>query len=130
MDYAFQRSKIPRTLAFPLKRTTLDAALEAAGVTDLVAVTFTTHQRGDAVLRVEFTGEHKKGWAGAGRASLVLYAVPARERRVAEEALVHGALPQACSWLRRAQDAGTAWREADHFFEVHYSANGIEMRES
>src|SRR5213079_364961 len=67
MTYAFHRTKIPKTLAFPLKRTTLDAALEAAGVADLAAVTFSTRERGDVVLRVEFTGQHRKGWVGAGK---------------------------------------------------------------
>jgi len=130
MTYAFHRTKIPKTLAFPLKRTTLDAALEAAGVADLAAVTFSTRERGDVVLRVEFTGQHRKGWVGAGKASLFLYAVPTAERRVAEDSLVRDALAQVCAWLRRAQDAGNAWKEADHLFEVHYSGNGIHTKES
>ena len=130
MSYAFHRSKIPKTLAFPLKRTTLDAALEAAGVADLATVTFTTRQRGDVVLRVEVTGEHRKGWVGAGTASLFLYAVPAGERSLAEATLIRDALTQVCGWLRRAQDSGNAWKEADHLFEVHYFGSGVRINES
>jgi hypothetical protein len=108
----------------------LDSALAAAGVENLATVTFTILQRGNIALRVFFTGEHQKGAAGAGKASLVLYAVPANMRRITEEMLLHSALPQACAWLRSAQDAGNAWREADHLFEAHYSGNSVAIHES
>jgi hypothetical protein len=130
MTYAFDRTKIPGTLAFPLKRSVVDGALQGAGVERLAVLYFSMRQRGDIVMRAIFNGEHKKGAQGAGKATLHLYAVPSAERRSTEAALVNGALAQVCAWLRRSELEGNTWREADHVLEVHCAAGKVTFSES
>jgi hypothetical protein len=121
MTYDLNRTTIPKTLAFPIKRSSLDAALEAAGVRSLATVTFTTRQTGNVVMRVEYTGEHRRGWVGAGKAAVFIYAVPTAERPSIEQTILRGPLGQLCAWLRKAEGAGDVWREADHHLDVSLS---------
>ena len=130
MTYSFDRTKIPGTLAFPLKRSVVDAALQNASVERLAVLYFSIRQGGDVVMRAIFSGEHKKGKQGAGQATLHFYAVPSAERVSTERAMLSGPLSQACAWIRRCELEGNAWREADHLLEVHYAAGKITFRES
>ena len=129
VTYGFDRAKIPKTLSFPLKRSGLDAALDAAGVVSLAAVYYWMRQRGDVVLRADYLGEARRGWAQAGQSTVTVYAVPAAERRETESALLREALPRLVAWLRAADAAGNAWRGADHHLAVSYRAGNLQYDE-
>ena len=114
VEYGFSKSPIPKSLSHPLKRSILDAALVEGGIQQLACVYFWVRQSGTAVLRADFCGEHRRGWAGAGMSSLTIYAVSATERAATADALVRDVLPRVVRWLQHAEAAGNVWRDADH----------------
>jgi hypothetical protein len=119
MVYAFDKHKVPRGFSFPLNRSVLDAALSEARITRVHCVYYWSRHSGDIVLRADYCGEANHAWA-AGQASITLYAVPAAERRETESALIQHALPQLCTWLQTAEQAGNVWRGVDHTIVFHF----------
>ena len=111
--YAFDKQKLPRGLSFPLNRSVLDAAMIRAQIARVHCVYYWLRQSGDIVLRADYCGETNQARA-AGQASITLYAVPSGERRETESAIIHQALPQLCTWLQTAEQAGNVWRGNDH----------------
>jgi hypothetical protein len=118
MEYGFDKQKLPRGFSYPLKRSILDAALTEAGITRVHCVYYWLGHSGDIILRADYCGEANHAWA-AGQASITLCAVPSEERRETESALLHQALPQLCTWLRTAEQAGNVWRGVDHTIVFH-----------
>lgn len=58
-----------------------DGALIHAGVMNSIAnVCYSKWHAQSPTMRVMFTGEERKGWAGSGTSSIWLYAVPSNER--------------------------------------------------
>jgi hypothetical protein len=47
MNYGFSQQKLPRGFSFPLKRSALDAALAAAGITHIHVVYYITTARAE-----------------------------------------------------------------------------------
>jgi hypothetical protein len=123
------RDKLPSTLAYPVERSELDRTLAEARVTAIASITFAIRQRGDVVARAIYTGEHRRGWVGAGTASLFIFAVPVAERRATADVLLGGALKRVCEWIRRSSEPGV-WREADHVIEVAFGGGRSSFRES
>jgi hypothetical protein len=123
VNYPFDKTKLPKGLSYPLKRSALDAALENAGVSQIHVVYFWTRESGNVVMRAEFCGESKKGWFAAGQSSITLYAVPSIERKETETLLIKEGLPKLCEWLKHAEDAGNTWRDKTHNLKIE-CANG------
>ena len=59
-DYHFDKTKIPKGMSFPLKRSRLDAALIESDVSGIHCVYFWLRQSGCMVLRGDFCGEHQR----------------------------------------------------------------------
>ncbi len=120
--YAFDKAKLPRGLSFPLKRSVLDAALLDAEISGIHCVYYWLRQRGQIVLRSDFCGEGRRGWAAAGLASITVYAVPSPERHATESALVSDVLPQLVGWLRSLEGGGNTRRGVDQHFVASWEA--------
>src|SRR5215218_8531361 len=118
MIYSFDKHKLPRGFSFPLNRTVLDTALSEAHITQVDCVYYWLRHSGDIVLRADYRREASQMRA-AGQASITLYAVPSKERRETQILLIHQALPQLCTWLQAAQQAGNVWRGNDHTIVFH-----------
>ena len=130
VTYAFDRAQIPKGLSYPLKRSALDAALAAGSITALAAVYFWMRQRGDLVLRANYSGETHRDAAGAGQATVRVYAGPAPERHATEVALLQEGVPRLVAWLRAANVAGNVWRASDHHLTMRYDAGRLHVEES
>ena len=114
MEYYSSKDKLPKGLSYPLKRSILDPALDAAGVARLGAVYYKRkawrQEPGDVVLRATYCGEGNRGWFAAGTSSIYVFAVPSDLRRQIEDALLAGALQLVASWLRDLERAGNTRR--------------------
>ena len=135
--YSFYRARLPWDRAYPLERSALDAALDAAGVTQVAHVHYSVSGPDGVVVEVVFTGE-ALSWTGRpdhfarddGTAQLTIYGVPSHHRRDVEAALRREGLPALCAWLRRAESAGNVWRASMHRFTLRYAdgRSAIEER--
>ena len=129
MDYSFDKSKLPQGMSYPLKRSVLDAALQAAGVSRIHAVYYWLRQSGNVVMRAEYCGESNKGWFAVGQSSITLYAVPSDERRETERLLLEKGLPDLCAWLKKAEDAGNTWRGKNHHLAIECTKGELSVAE-
>lgn len=127
LEYGFDKAKLPRGLSFPLGRSVLDRALEQAGVTGVHCVYYWRRQSGDVVLRAEYCGEGRKGWAAAGMSSVTVYAVPSAERKATEQAVLEQGLPRLVAWLRELERAGNTRRGVDQHLAVSYAASAVSI---
>jgi hypothetical protein len=114
--YHFDKAKLPRGMSFPLKRSALDAALAAAGVSKILCVYYWRRQGGHNVLRADYCGEGHREMAAAGLASITVYAVPSEERQATERALLSEVLPAVMRWLGDLERAGNTRRGVDQYF--------------
>lgn len=129
LAYGFSKAKIQRGWSFPLKRSVLDASLMAAGVSRILSVTYGQRQSGHVVMWANYCGEGRRGWAGAGLASIIVYAVPSTERQATEIALVSEALPRLVRWLSELESSGNTRRGVDQHFHATFEAGvlGVTM---
>jgi hypothetical protein len=127
LAYAFDKAKVPRGLSYPLKRCVLDAALREAGVSGIHCVYYWLRQRGHIVMRADFCGEGRRGWAAAGLASITVYAVPSSDRQVIETSLVSQVLPRMMCWLKELESSGNTRRGVDHHFVASWEAGAMEF---
>jgi hypothetical protein len=130
MNYSFDKSKLPQGMSYPLKRSVLDAALEAAGISRIYVVYYWVRQAGSVVMRAEYCGESSTGRFAAGQSSVTLYAVPSGERKETETLLLDRGLPVLCSWLKKAEDAGSAWRGKPHHLAIECARGRLSIAES
>jgi hypothetical protein len=130
MEYAFDKHRLPKGQSFPLKRSVLDTHLDVARLKTVWIVYYWVRNAGSVVLRADYCGEGRKGWATAGRTTLTVYAVPSGERKETEIIVVRDILPKLVAWLRKAEDSGNTWRGADHeiVFNLEDGALRIEER--
>lgn len=133
VEYSFTKRKIPRGLSFPLKRSALDSQLEAAGVSQVASVYYTTHQgarsewsgpAANAILRATYCNEGLRGWMFAGMASIYVFPVPSSRRKEIEEAIHSRVMPALLKWLIELERAGNTRRGHDQVFEAAFTAEG------
>jgi hypothetical protein len=128
-EYAFSKAPIPRGMSFPLKRSVLDAALDAAGIERVATVYYALAQRGARiVVWSQYLGEAHRGFAAAGTSSVTLYAVPSTERHRIEEALVDVVLPQLVKWLRDIEASGSGRRAMTRDFAAEWVEGRFDVR--
>ncbi|WP_316898246.1 hypothetical protein [Pseudodesulfovibrio indicus] len=80
LEYEFLgRSKLRKGHTYPIKRGDLDKALEAAGVSELEMVTYSTNYDDPdlAVLRLFLLGESRRGYREKREPVLSVYSIPA-----------------------------------------------------
>jgi hypothetical protein len=130
LAYAFDGARVPRGLSFPLKRSVLDAALLEAGISKIHCVYYWLRQRGHIVMRADYCGEGRRGWAAAGLASITVYAVPSSDRPVIEAALVSQVLPRMICWLKDLESSGNTRRGVDHHFVAGWEAGAVDVETS
>ena len=118
MNYSFDKSKLPKGLSYPLKRSVLDETMERVGISKIHVVYYWLRQSGDVVMRADYCGDATKGRFAAGQSSVTLYAVPSEQRKETEGLLLTSGLPSLCSWLKAAENAGSAWRGKDHHLAI------------
>jgi hypothetical protein len=118
LEYLFGKDKLPNGWSYPLKRSALDVALQAAGVTRLFSVRYSYGggEQRSRPLRVQYDGDEPRRF-GAGAASLTVYAVPSAERS-STMAQLESNLAAVCDWIRRAETAPPAWRMTRHELAV------------
>jgi hypothetical protein len=130
MDYPFSKHKLPKGFSFPLKRSVLDALLDASEITGLSGVSFIySSQSREILLRASFFGEAHKGWAAAGLTSLTFYAVPSGLKNEIESAMSASVLPRLCDWLRMVEQKGNAWRGQSRHLEFRWNEDTFTERE-
>jgi hypothetical protein len=130
LAYAFDKKKVPRGLSFPLKRSVLDAALLEAGVSRIHGVYYWLRHNSQIVMRADFCGEGRRGWAAAGLTSLTVYAVPSAQRQATEAALVSEVLPQMVRWLKGLELSGNVRRGVDQHFVASWEAGTATVEAS
>ncbi|MBS1793141.1 MAG: hypothetical protein JSS81_04770 [Acidobacteria bacterium] len=129
MDYGFDKHKLPKGMSYPLKRSALDAALKGNGISQVHVVYYWLRQSGHNVMRADYLGESKKGWATAGQSSITLYAVPSDERKQTENLILSEALPRLCEWLKKIEVGGNSSRFKDQHLVIECSENKLFFRE-
>ena len=129
--YHFSKSRIPRGLSYPLKRSVLDAALDNAGIDSLANVYYSLGQRGEGpTVSAEYTSETARGWAHAGFVSLFVHAVPSPNLKEVRDALESVVLPRLLTWLKELQAAGNASRGMAHSFQATWTSAGFAIRQT
>ncbi|HEV7676189.1 MAG TPA: hypothetical protein VGQ12_16785 [Candidatus Angelobacter sp.] len=127
-QYSFSKSKIPRNLSYPLKRSLLDAALGNSSIDQVAFVFYGMRHSGNIVMRADFLGEgHGRSMFSVGKNSITLYAVPSIEKHRIETALIMEGLPRVCAWLQRVQQAGNAWRAKNHSIVLEFAAGTLKI---
>ena len=121
VEYGLSKAKLPKGSSYPLGRTKLDAALEAAGVTTVHVVNYMHRRTGTLVLWSDYCGEGRKGWAAAGLARVNVYSVPSAERKAAEQAILDTGLRRLVDWLVELERAGNVRRGADQHFGFSFA---------
>ena len=129
MNYSFDKSRLPKGMSYPLKRSVLDETLEREAISKIYVVYYWLRQSGDVVMRADYCGVATKGRFAAGQSSVTLYAVPSAERKQTETLLLEKGLPSLCAWLKRAEEAGNAWRGKDHHLAVRYADGRLSVAE-
>ncbi|SRR5882724_7781133 len=130
MEYSFNKSKLPKSESYPLKRSLLDHSLEQAGIKNVAIVSYLRNQRIHEVMRADFHGEHLQGAGAAGSASVTIYSVPNEQRSVTESALLREGVAAIAKWLKKAETAGNTWRFADHHLVLEFSLQSLRQIES
>lgn len=124
LEYAFDRHKLPKGRSFPLARSVLDEALASSGVQRISNVYFGKRRGGPGatriVLRADYCGEGRVGWAGAGSTAITVYDVASTERNEIMAAIVQTGLPRLIQWLKELDSAGNTVRGVDQHFVAEY----------
>ena len=130
--YSFgKKDKLPKGMAYPLKRSVLDAALTMAALSKLQCVYYTRGRKGsDIVLRATYCGEGRIGWAGAGLASIWVHAVSSNDRSAIERAVISEMLPKMLRWLGDLEHAGNTSRGIDQDFWAAWSNGTVSFAAS
>jgi hypothetical protein len=128
VQYSFTKSKIKRSLSYPLKRSLLDSALENSSIGVVALVFYFMRHGGNIVMRVDFMGEGH-GVGLGGNASVTLYSVPSKEKHQIQALLVTEGLPRVCGWLQRVEQAGNAWRAKNHSIVLEFVAGALKISE-
>ena len=128
VKYGFSKSKIPKGMSYPLKRSMLDAALDEAGIFRLHMVYYFLRQSGQNVMRADYAGESRQA-AAAGRSSVTVYAVPSDERKQTESLILATGLPRVCQWLKNIENGGDGLRSKDRHLVIEYAGDKLLFRE-
>ena len=129
-EYSFSKDKLPRGYSYPLKRSLLDERLDEAELTKIQGVYYCFNRKSDnLILRGDYFGEARKGWAGAGLSSIWLWAVRSEERKVIETVLVNEALPALIVWLRKAEQEGNVWRATSRHIDFRFRDTQLAINE-
>lgn len=130
LEYLFAKDKLPEGWSYPLKRSVLDSALKAAGVTEVFGVRYSYGggQQRYRPLRVQFDGDEPRPF-GPGTVSITVYAVPSAERR-STMAKLAASLAAVCEWIRRAETAPPGWRMTRHDLTVELHDDQARVIES
>jgi hypothetical protein len=127
-QYSFSKSKIPRGLSYPLKRSLLDAGLVSSSISQVFHVFYNMRHGGNIVMRADFMGEgHGFSPFSAGKSSLTVYAVPSQEKHAIETLLVKEGLPRVCAWLQRVEQEGNGWRAKNHSIVLECAAGTLKI---
>jgi hypothetical protein len=130
MTYAFSKQKLPKDYSYPLKRSYLDQALTAVDTSNLSGVNYVLGQGNHGiVLRASFCSIDRKGWAGAGRSALWIYAVPSSQRAAIESELKLQGLPAVISFLMKSSVQPGAWHYKDRFLTLSFSNGMLKISE-
>lgn len=129
-----QRDHVARDESYPINRTTVDAALAAAGVEHLDTIYFLragiegwrTANSGD-ILRIDFRAP-TAFWGR--RVELRIHAVPGSLKRTVAAATIPSVLARACDWLRQAETSGNSWQGTDHVFVVRWADGVVVVSDS
>lgn len=130
LKYLYGKDKLPRDWSYPLKRSVLDSALKAAGVTEIFSVRYSYGggQQRRRPLRVQFDGDEPRPF-GHGTVSITVYAVRSAERR-STMAELEDSLAAVCDWIRRAEMAPPGWRMTAHDLAVELHDDQARVVES
>jgi hypothetical protein len=130
MEYDFHKSKIPKGLSYPVKRSFLDKILEDSGIDRIKWVSFNLgNQKTNIIVWANFIGEaHKTG--SAGNVGLYVYAVPSNERNQIEKLLIEQGFPKFIEWLKKIEIFGEAWRSKTRLFEIEFKDGELSFSET
>ncbi len=130
--YGFDRGKLPKGWAYPLKRSQLDAALEAAGAVEriftvryMVAQGWAQGQVPVAPLDVVYNGLSSRNYA-SGKVSITVSAVPTDQRAVVSAAILR-VLADVAEWIAATAQRSATWRDTTHALYVDISDGEASM---
>jgi len=130
LQYSVSKSKIPRGLSFPLKRSLLDAGLLSSSISQVFHVFYNMRHGGNIVMRADFMGEgHGFSPSSTGKSHLTVYAVPSKEKHAIETLLVKEGLPRVCTWLQRVEQEGNGWRAKNYSIALEFAAGTLTTSE-
>jgi hypothetical protein len=128
------RDRLPRTEAYPVRRTHLDAAMAAAEVEAVSLVYFLRAgidewraSGSGKVLAVEFTA------AGPDRPESMeirVHAVPKDRNQLVAKALAPELLSRVAQWIRAAETSENVWRSQDHGLVVRWDGEALGVNET
>jgi hypothetical protein len=127
------RDRLPRSEAYPLRRTSLDASLAAAGVEAVSLVYFLRAGIDEwrasgcgRVLSVEFTPARADRQE---RLEVRVHAVPKDQKHLVAEAFTSELLRQVAVWIRAAETSENVWRGQDHGLVVRWDGQALAADE-
>lgn len=129
MEYDFLKSKIPKGLSYPIKRSVLDKILENSGTNRIKNISFSISGRDDIILWANFVGEGHK-ISSAGEVGLYPCAVPSIERKQTEELLIKQGFLKFVKWLKKIETAGEGWRSKTRLFEIRIKDGELSFSET
>lgn len=125
-----EKPKLPKGMAYVLKTSMLQAALEQAGIDCHVEVRYWTPQSGDSVLEAHYWLPNSH--VAFPRVHVRAGVVQGAERRAAQEALAHEILPVFIDWLAQilALPLNSPVLHGVLHFNATYAAGEIDITHS
>lgn len=129
MEYDFHKSKIPKELSYPIKRSVLNKILEDSGTSRIKKVSYSGSRRENLIVWANFVGEaHKTD--SAGIIGICIYPVLSIERKQTEELLIKQGFPKFVEWLKKVETAGEGWRSKTRLFEIENKDGELSFSET
>ena len=128
MEYDFSKSKIPKGLSYPLKRSLLDKAFEEYEISQIFVVYYFLRTGGNIVMRADYHGEGEQNFA-TGKTTVTVYAVPSEERKRTEDLLVQQGLPALMKWIKNIEISNQGFRIKDRHFVMECKNNELHFRQ-
>lgn len=128
------KDKLVKGHTYPIKRSELDAALEAAGVTELKYVSYNCYAKEDLekhlILSADLFGEAQiPGTIIKQTPDIGVYSMPANKSQEVKELLQkHDVLNMLANWLRNLESAENVRRDQSQKFAVYFHSGALEIQ--
>jgi hypothetical protein len=125
-QYDYGRGGLPKGFSYPLRRTELDAALDAAGITRVSEVQLRRPLAG-WIFWAEYVGEGTWYAPRRGKVRLTLFGVPSTRRAQIAAWFRAEGLPTLTAWCAHLDQKGQGWSLLDHALYAEITDSGITL---